>query len=122
MAHRVAHGGKIHDGWNVREILKQNSSGHEGNFFFAGAVGASGVPGSKSMNVVGMNEAIVFVAKKIFEKHFQRKRQARSLAGVGALERIEAVDFERFATDFQSGASREGVLWRWAHAVSKAPV
>src|SRR4029077_1206616 len=63
MAHRVAHGGKIHDGWNAREILKQNSSGHEGNFFFASALGTGGIPRSEGSNVVGMNEVIVFVSK-----------------------------------------------------------
>jgi hypothetical protein len=33
MAHCVAHGGKIHDGWHTGEILKQNAGGHEGNSF-----------------------------------------------------------------------------------------
>ena len=63
MAHRVAHGGEIDDGRDAREILKQNASGHEGNFFFAGAFGAGGIPGGEGANIFGMNEAVVFVAQ-----------------------------------------------------------
>ena len=33
----VAHGGKINHGRNAGEILEQDSSGHEGDFFFSGA-------------------------------------------------------------------------------------
>ena len=122
LAHRVAHGGKIDDGRDAREILKQNASGHEGNFFFAGAFGAGGIPGGEGANIVGMNEAAVFVAQEVFEENFQREGKARGLAYAGALERVEAVNFEGFAAYFESGAGGERVFVRWAHAGLESPV
>ena len=122
MAHRVAHGGEIDDGGDAGEILKQNASGHEGNFFFAGAFGAGGIPGGEGANIFGMNEAAVFVAQEIFEENLQREGKSRGLADAGALERVEAVDFKGFAADFESGAGGERVFVRWAHAGLESPV
>ena len=122
LADRVAHGGEIDDGGHAREILKQNASGHERNFFFGGACGAGGIPASEGANIFGMNEAVVFVAQKIFEQNFQREWQPRELADAGALERIEAVNFKGFAAHFESGAGGERVFVRWAHAGLESPV
>jgi hypothetical protein len=63
VAHRVTHGGEIDNGRDAREILKQDASGHERNFFFAGAFGAGGIPGGEGADVSGMNEAAVFVTQ-----------------------------------------------------------
>jgi hypothetical protein len=48
LAHCVAHGGEIDYRGNAREILKQNASGREGNFFSAGAFGLGGIPGGEA--------------------------------------------------------------------------
>ena len=122
VAHRIAHGGKIDYRRNAGEILKQNASGHEGNFFFAGAFGAGGIPAGEGANIFGMNEAAVFMSQKIFEENFQREGKPRGLADAGALERVEAVDFKGFAAHFESGAGGERVFVRWAHAGLEAPV
>ena len=122
MAHRVAHGREIDDGRNAREILKQNASGHEGNFFFAGPFGAGGIPGGEGANIFGVNEPTVFVAQEIFEENFQREGKARGLADAGMLERVEAVNFEGFAAYFESGAGGKRVFVRWAHAGLESPV
>ena len=45
LAHGFAHGGEVHYGGNAGEILEQDAGGHEGDFFFGGALGARGVPG-----------------------------------------------------------------------------
>ena len=122
LAHRVAHGGKIDDGRNAREILKQNAGGHEGNFFFAGAFGAGGIPACEGANVFGMDEAAIFVAQQVFEENLQREGKPGGLADAGALERIEAVNFKGFAAYFESGAGGERVFVRWAHAGLESPV
>ena len=122
LAHGVAHGGEVDDGRNAGEILEQNARGHEGDFFFAGAFGAGGIPGGEGANVFGVDEAVVFVAQKIFEQNLQRKGQPRGLADAGALERVQAVNFERIAAHFESGAGGERVFVRWAHAGLEAPV
>ena len=100
LADGVAHGGEVDDGGHAGEILQQHARGHEGNFFFA----VGGVPGSQGGNVVGVDEAVVFVAKQVFEKHFQRKRQARDIADAGFRERVQAIDFKGIIADAQRGA------------------
>jgi len=122
VAHRVAHGREIDDGRNAREILKQDAGGHKGNFFFAGAFGAGGIPSGEDANIFGVNEAAVFVAQEIFEENLQRERKPRGVADAGALERIKAVNFEGFAAHFESGAGGERVFLRWAHAGLESPV
>ena len=61
--HRFAHRGEIDDGGNASEILQQDARGHEGDFFLRDA----GSPRSESLDVFGVNEAIVFKAKQVFE-------------------------------------------------------
>ena len=53
-----------------------------------------GIPAGERANVVGADEAVVFVAQKIFEQHLQRKRKPRHVADAGALERVQAIDFK----------------------------
>ncbi len=69
IANGVAHRGEIDDGRNAREILEQDAGGHEGDFSFRSARGGRGVPGGQRANVVRVNEAVVFMAQKIFEQN-----------------------------------------------------
>ena len=100
----VAHRREIDDGRNAGEILQQHARGHERNFFFRGACGARRIPAREGANVVRVNEAIVFVAQKIFEQHLQRERQARDVADAGALERVQAINFKRIVADAKGRA------------------
>lgn len=110
MAHCVAHGGEINDSGNARKILEQDTCGHEGNFFFGSACRTGGIPSGEGADVFRADEAIIFVTEKIFEEDFEREGQARWLSGTGALEGVEAVDFEGVAADFEGGAGAEGIL------------
>ena len=103
----VAHRREIDDGGNAGEILQQHARGHERNFFFGGACGGGGVPAGESANIVGVDEAIVFVAQQIFEQNFQRKGQARDVADAGAFERVQAINFKRVVARAQRAAGRE---------------
>ena len=100
LADGVAHGGEIDDGGHAGKILQQHARGHEGNFFFA----VRRIPGGQGANVVGVDEAVVFMAQQIFEQNFQRKGQAVDVADVGFGQRIEAEDFKRIIADAQRGA------------------
>ena len=103
----VAHGGEIHHGGHAREILQQDARGHEGDFFFGGASGARRIPAGQRANIVRVDEAVVFMAQKIFEQNLQRKGKARDVADAGALERVQAVDFKGVAADAKRGAGGE---------------
>ena len=54
-----------------------------------------------------MNEAFIFVAKQIFEQHFQGKRQARNVTDAGAREHVQAMNFKGIAADAKIRASGE---------------
>src|SRR5215472_11438988 len=88
----VAHGGQIDNGRHAREILEQNARGHEGDFFFRG--GSGWIPIREGANVILVDEAVVFVAQKIFEQDLQRKRLALDTFEARASERVEAMKFE----------------------------
>ena len=62
---------------------------------FSVAPAARRIPAGEGANIVGVDEATVFVAEKIFEQNFQRERQARDIADAGAFERVQAINFKR---------------------------
>src|SRR5208282_3111982 len=103
----VAHRGEIDDGRHAREVLQQDARGHEGDFLFGGARGARRIPACEGANVVRVDEAIVFVAQKIFEQHLQRKGQVRDVTDLRGRELVQTIDFERIAADAKGRAGRE---------------
>ena len=121
-AHGVAHRGEIDHRGNAGEILEQDARGHEGDFFFGGALSARGIPAGERADVFVEDEAVVFVAQQIFEQDFQGKGQARDVADAGAFERGEVVDFEGAAADVEFGARAECVFGLGAHARIAAPM
>ncbi len=103
--HRFAHGGEIDDRGNAGEILQQDARGHEGDFFLR----AVGRPRTESLDVFGMDEAIVFKTEEVLEKHTQRKGKGRELGDSLLFEIFKAMNFEGLSADVEGVARFEGV-------------
>ena len=67
---RVAHRREIHNARNAREILKQNASGAELDFFCRPA----DRPASHVLDIVLLYGAIIFETQQVFEQHFDAVR------------------------------------------------
>ncbi len=91
-SHGVAHGGQIGDGGHAGKVLQQHAGGDEGNFLFRLA---ARLPSGQCGNVIGFDEAAVFVAQQVFEQDFQGVGQPRNRAHAGAFEHIKPEDFRR---------------------------
>ena len=106
VAHRVAHGGEIDHGRDAGEILQQNASGHEGDFFFGGAWPRSWDPSPRAREYLRrkrngrLRGAVNFrgelSARRAGAKHC-RCRRARALA----------INFEGIVADAECGAGAE---------------
>jgi hypothetical protein len=57
-----------------------------------------------------VNEAIVLVAKQIFEQDLHGKRQARNVANAGAREHVQAVNFKGIGADAKIRARGERIF------------
>src|SRR5262249_37371113 len=66
---RFSHRGEIDHCGNAGEILQQDARGHECDFFLC----RTGSPTGESLDVFGMDEAVVLKAKQILQKNPQRK-------------------------------------------------
>jgi hypothetical protein len=105
LLHGVAHGGEIDDAGDAGEILEQDATGSEGDFFIGLRVF---IPGGHGTDVFVFYVAAVFGAEEIFEKDAERVGEMfRGDALV--IEGIEAIDFVFFVTDFKRRAGVESV-------------
>ena len=72
----IPHRGQIDDARNSGKVLQQHARGHERDLALRRALH---VPARQRLDIGRLHEAAVLVAKQIFEKDFQRVRQARDL-------------------------------------------
>ncbi|MFI4988185.1 MAG: hypothetical protein ACHQF3_12165 [Alphaproteobacteria bacterium] len=63
----------------------------------------------------------VLVTQQVFKQDLQGKRQASDVADAGALQRIQAIDFEGIVGGSQSGAGGERVFRAGAHTGTGSP-
>src|SRR5262245_8433676 len=92
--HGVAHRCEIHDARHAREILQQYARRHERDFFLDVCLR---VPLRERLDVVGLDECVVFAAQQILEKNLHRVGQPRNSAKTAFFERRETIDLDRFS-------------------------
>ena len=71
------------------EILQQHPGRHKGNLR---ALRGHRLPFGQRLDILGLDEAAVFLAQQVFEQNADRKGKLVDMADSPALERVEAID------------------------------
>ena len=113
LADRFAHRGQVHHGRNAREILQQHARRHERNFLLRRG---RRVPPRQGLDILGINEPVVFLAQKIFEQHAERERQLGRVAHALFLQCAQLENFVILAVNGKSAARAERILGCGRHS------
>ena len=113
LLHGFAHGGQIDDCGYAGKVLQKHTRGHERRLFLRSVRR----PLRKRTNVVGVNEAAVFTAQKIFQEDAEREGKSGDGAQALLFQFFEAINFEGLCADIELIARVERVCCGNRHSL-----
>ena len=107
--HAVAHGGEVDDARYTREVLQDDTRGHEWYLNFGGF---GCIPVREIVYILFANDIAIAVAQNSFEQNPNGKRQPRDLTDACLLELLKTIETDRAMGALERSSCGERILFQ----------